>query len=452
MRILHYNDEERELHAYLAERGHQNTVISAESDPFAPIGREQPFDAAFVGLHPHGLQLLRALQQRNPDCIVTIVTSDLKTRMAVEAMKNGAFDYLISPLDFTEVERTYILLDREAQMIEERRRLQAKLQSATESSRIVGTTDAMHTLRRVVAKAATSRAPALVSGETGTGKELVARLLHEQSPWRAGPFVSINCNAIPATLLESELFGYRKGAFTGADSNRDGLLVEADGGTFFFDEIHDLDPLLQGKLLRVLQENEVRPLGTKNTIRLNVRFIAATNQDLSDRVSQDRFRKDLFYRLNVIPLRVPPLRERIEDVPLLARHFLDLHARREGREPLKVSPDVWRRLNQYHWPGNVRELESFCQRAVVLTDGDTLDNELLSLMADTDGVQDGKLRPSVSLGNNYRKARSTLERQLLEQAIADHHGNISQAARALGISRTAFYDKLHRHGLHTARR
>lgn len=445
MRIIHYNDEERDLHRYLEKRGHQNTIVAADTDPFTVVESE-PFDAAFIGLHPHGLKLMRALRQRNPQCIVTIITSDRKTRMAVEAMKSGAFDYLISPLDFTEVERTCILLDREAQMIDERRRLQAQLQTATDGPRFVGGTPSVHNLRRLIAKAAASHASVLLVGETGTGKELVARLLHEQSPRHREPFVSINCNAIPSMLLESELFGYRKGAFTGADSNRDGLLVEADRGTFFFDEIHDLEPLLQGKLLRVLQENEVRPLGTKSTIRLNVRFIAATNQDLGQLVAKQRFREDLFYRLNVIPIRIPPLRERMEDLPLLARHFLDLHALREGREPLKVTPDAWRLLNEHPWPGNVRELENLCHRAVALADGDTLDVDLLSLTAVMDGSSGTTLRRTAApLGANYRTAKSSVERELVEQSLAKHRGNISRTATALGISRTTLYEKIRRH-------
>ncbi len=387
MQIFHYNDEERELHRYLERRGHHNTIVSAQDDPFAVV-RGETFDAAFVGLHPHGLRLISTLRERNANCIVAIITSDLKTRMAVEAMKRGAFDYLISPLDFTEVERTCILMDREAQTIDQRRRLQAQLQSAADGTRLVGNSQAIHNLRRLIAKAAASQAPALVIGETGTGKELVARLLHEQSSRRGGPFVSVNCNAIPATLLESELFGYRKGTFTGADSDRAGLLVDAAGGTFFFDEIHDLDPLLQGKLLRVLQENTVRPLGTTSETPLNVRFIAATSRDLGRLVTQQRFREDLFYRLNVVPVRIPPLCERMEDLPLLARHFLDLHARSERREPLLVTPEVWRRLGKSDWPGNVRELENLCRRAIALADSDRLDEDLLSLIEDLDGASD----------------------------------------------------------------
>jgi DNA-binding NtrC family response regulator len=447
MEIIHYNDEETDLHRYLAERGHTNTILPGTADPFE-VARTRSFDAAFVGLHPHGISLIRALRRRNPDCIVTIITSDRDARRAVEAMKSGAFDYLLSPLDFTEVERTCILIDRELQMLEERQRLQAQIHSASDGSRLVGTSESIHNLRRLIAKAATSRGPVLLSGETGTGKELVARLLHEQSARFPEPFVSINCNAIPVTLLESELFGYCKGAFTGADSNRDGLLVEAEGGSFFFDEVQDLDPLLQGKLLRVLQENEVRPLGTKTTVRLNVRFIAASNQDLHQLVVQQRFREDLFYRLNVIPIRIPPLRERLEDVPLLVRYFLDLHARRESREPLKVAPEVWRRLSQHHWPGNIRELENLCQRAMALADGDLLDSALLTLIADLVGPSDRISRVQAPRPeNDFRGARLAAEREVLQKSLLEHDGNLSRMARTLGISRTTLYEKLRRHGM-----
>ncbi len=260
MRILHYNDEERELHQYLAAHGHNNTILPADSDPFV-VAAAEPFDAAFVGLHPHGLELIRALKQTNAECLVTIITSDKKTRMAVEAMKRGAFDYLLSPLDFTEVERTCILIDREQEMRHQRRQLQDQLAAASGETQLVGGSKPIRDLRQLIAKVARTRAPVLLVGETGTGKELVAQLLHEQSARRQRMFVSINCNAIPTTLLESELFGYRKGAFTGADDDREGLLAQADGGTCFFDEIQDLDLVLQGKILRVLQHGEILPIG-----------------------------------------------------------------------------------------------------------------------------------------------------------------------------------------------
>ncbi|HTW94127.1 MAG TPA: sigma-54 dependent transcriptional regulator, partial [Tepidisphaeraceae bacterium] len=354
MKIFHFNDEERELHRWLADRGHVNTIVAADDDPF-PVVRRSVFAAAFVGLHPHGMRLISELHTVNPDCLVTIITADRNTRRAVEAMRAGAFDYLMSPpLDFAEVERTYILINREQQQQEQRKKFQDQLAAASAGTRLIGVSAPVQDLRRLIAKAAQAKAPALLVGETGTGKELIARLLHEQGPRASAPFVAVNCNAIPATLLESELFGHTKGTFTGADRDRPGLLAGADGGTFFFDEIHDLDYSLQGKLLRVLQEDEIRPVGGRTTIKLNIRFVAATNQDLAQMVAERKFRQDLFYRLNVVPIRVPPLRERAEDVALLARYFVEMYSRCEGRPPLKMSPAVWKWMNNYNWPGNIR--------------------------------------------------------------------------------------------------
>ena len=451
MRIFHYNDEETELHRYLAQRGHQNTIVGAESDPFAII-RGAGFDAAFVGLHPHGLALLQALHQKNPSCFVTIITSDHNTRTAVEAMKHGAFDYLLTPLDFTEVERFCILMAREQQMQKERRNLEDRLAEATGTTRMVGSSEPMRALHKLVAKAAASSAPVMISGETGTGKELIARLLHELSPRRENPFVGINCNAIPTTLLESELFGYRKGAFTGADRDRDGLLSRAHGGTFFLDEISDLEVSIQGKILRAVEEGEVLPVGGEAAKHLDVRFIAATNHHLEVLVEARKFREDLYYRLNVLPIHVPPLRDRMEDLAHLTRHFLELYCCSEGREPLKVAPAVWRWMGTYHWPGNVRELENLCQRAVALTDGDTFDTDVLALTGSFAGTPGPALPPGRDEPpHGYRAARREMDRQLLQQALQDHGQNISQAARALGISRTTFYNKVRKLGLELPR-
>jgi DNA-binding NtrC family response regulator len=437
----------------LAARQHVNTILPAAADPFA-IAAAEPFDAAFVGLHPHGLELIRALKRTNPECLVTIITSDKKTRMAVEAMKRGAFDYLLSPLDFTEVERTYILMEREQRMLAERRQLQAQLSAVADASRLVGVSEPMRQLRQLITRAARTSAPVLLVGETGTGKELAAQLLHEQSPRRDGKFVSINCNAIPPTLLESELFGHRKGSFTGADADREGLLAQADGGTCFLDEIQDLDLHLQGKLLRVLQHGEILPVGERKVRKLDSRFIAATNADLSELVRQRKFREDLFYRLNVVPIVIPPLRDRLEDLSMLARHFIDMYCKREAREPLKVAPEVWRWLNSHDWPGNVRELENLCQRAVALADGDTFDIDVLPLSSNPRRVSVEKpTSPKTTddemaaIPSGLRDARDRTTRQVIEQALIDHFGNISRAAHALGISRTTFYDKARKLGV-----
>jgi DNA-binding NtrC family response regulator len=448
--IFHYNDEEKQLHQFLAERGHHNIVIPAEGDPFGVVQREL-IEAAFVGLHPHGLRLMRALHQRNPDCLVTVITSDRDTRMAVEAMKQGAFHYMLSPLDFSEVERTYILMTREWQGQHERRTLQAQLAEAEGAERLVGVSEPMRRLRRILSKAAAGDSPVMITGEQGVGKGLVARMVHEQSPRRERPFLSINCGSIPKRLLEYELLGYKRGAFQGAEIDRHGLLTQADGGSFLFDEVNDLDLLLQGKILRVLQEGQLIPVGAHEPQRVDVRFIAACHQDISALIQQRRFRRDLFFRLNVFPIHVPPLRERREDIALLARVFLDKYSRKSERPVLKVEPSVWRWLSNYEWPGNVRELENLCQRAVALTENETFDTDLLRLTASF-GVSpedDQSAEPAAAAGviGDYVAERARMDKQLFERALREQGGNISRAARVLGVSRTTFYAKAKKLGI-----
>ncbi len=443
MRIFHYNEEERQLHNYLQKRNHINVIVGGKTDPFEVV-RHESFDAAFVGLHPHGLQLMESLKEQNSKCFVTIITSDKDTRMAVAAMKQGAFDYLLSPLDFAEVERTFIMLTREHGMLLQHRRLETELAAAMGGGPLIGRSKAIRNLRRLIDKAAMSSAAVLITGETGTGKELVARLLHDQSERRNHPLVSVNCNAIPTTLLESELFGYRKGAFTGADSHRQGLLASASGGTFFFDEIADLEMALQGKILRVLQQGEVQPLGATAPAPLNARFIAATNRDLVTQVREERFREDLYYRLNVVPIFVPPLRERAEDIAILCRYFLNTYTEREGKRPLKITPDVWRWLSNHHWPGNVRELENLCQRAVAMAEDDTFDTDVLELSDSF--VSTPASRPTGELAL-LATHRIRTERKLFEQTLSSHQGIVARAARSLGISRTTFYAKAKKMGI-----
>ncbi|MEO2049869.1 MAG: sigma-54 dependent transcriptional regulator [Pirellulales bacterium] len=447
MHIFHYNDEEKQLHEYLEQRGHLNTIVAAQSDPFEALASGS-FDAAFVGLHPHGLKLIQALHESNGHSLVTIITEDQDTRMAVEAMKRGAFDYLLSPLDFSEVERTFIMMLREHEMLLKQQRLETELAAAVGSGQLLGSSEVMRKLRRVIGKGAASTATVLITGETGTGKELVARLLHEQGARRNQPLVSVNCNAIPNTLLESELFGYRKGTFTGADADRQGLLTSANGGTFLFDEISDLELPLQGKLLRVLQQGEVLPLGDTTPQPLDVRFLAATNQDLKTLVQQGQFREDLYYRLNVVPIYVPPLRERIEDIALLTLHFLRTYAEVEGKSPLRVDPAVWQWLGSHHWPGNIRELENLCQRAIALADGDTFDTDVLMLSDSFTGSPNNVGKKRGLEGTSALAAqRDRAERQMIEQALASHRGVVVRAARALGISRTTLYGKAKKMGI-----
>jgi len=447
MHIFHYNDEEKRLHRYLEQRGNTSLIVSAKSDPFDAVSSSS-FDAAFVGLHPHGMQLVQALRECNPHTLVTIITPEEHIRQAMDAVKWGAFDFLITPLDFGAVERTLIMMLREYEMLQRQQRLETELAAAVGGGQLLGNSVSMANLRRIIGQGASSTAPVLITGETGTGKELVAGLLHGLGPRRQRPIVSVNCNAIPSTLLESELFGYRKGAFTGADADRQGLLTSADGGTFLFDEISDLELPLQGKLLRVLQQGEVMPLGAKSPQSIDVRYIAATNRDLKDLVQQGRFREDLYYRLNVVPIFVPPLRERLEDITTLTLHFLKIYAEKEGKAPLQVAPAVWKWLGTHDWPGNIRELENLCQRAVALTNGDTFDTDVLMLSDSFAGTPNGSSSMNFLEGEpNLSAQRDRAERQLIERALASHRGVVAKAARALGISRTTLYNRARKMGI-----
>ncbi len=360
---------------------------------------------------------------------------------AVEAMRDGAFDYLQKPFTNDEARQHVERALQHFLLQQENRNLREQLVSRYGMRNIIGVSKAMQDVFRVVERVAGSTATVLITGESGTGKELIAHALHSQSPRAAAPFVAINCGAIPAELLESELFGYEKGAFTGAHQTRRGLVEGADGGTLFLDEIGELLPRLQVKLLRVLQEREVLRVGGESAVAVDVRVIAATNADLNARIQSGEFRADLYYRLNVVALRLPPLRERVEDIVPLAHHFLRKHDPDEhltGFDAAAVQV-----LRQYEWPGNVRELENTVQRATLLARG--------SAIAATDLPHEllGR-RPapaSVPPGQSLSAARDAFEREFLLDCLRRHKGNISGAARAAGLHRQNLYQKLHKHGI-----
>jgi len=287
-----------------------------------------------------------------------------------------------------------------------------------------------------------SNVTVLIQGESGTGKELVARALHQQSPRQNKPFVAINCASVPETLLESELFGHARGAFTGAVNNKKGLFEEAEGGTLLLDEVGDTTPAFQSKLLRVLQENEIRPLGTNKSVKIDVRVIAATNKDLKNELERKAFRADLYYRLAVLPLHIPPLRDRREDIPLLVSHFLDKYSKQNGLvAPKGISPRALGVLVEHSWPGNVRELENVIERAVLISPGTEIDSEVrFTAPANLDELP-------ISLRQATHQIKDTRERQLIAEALQKSNGNRSHAAKLLGISRSALYIKLKLHEL-----
>jgi two-component system response regulator AtoC len=363
--------------------------------------------------------------------------------LAVEAMRRGAYDYLAKPFQPSEL----LLTLRKAREREKLRRtnqiLQREVQRAVGERPIVAASPAMIHVLEIVERAAEFKATVLLQGESGSGKEVLARAIHAQSPRRDEAFVAINCAAIPEALLESELFGHAKGAFTGADRSRRGLFAEADGGTLFLDEIGELPLPLQAKLLRVLQEEEVRPVGEAKPRRVDVRVLAATARDLEVEVAGGRFREDLFYRLDVVRVKVPPLRERREDIPLLVDHFLGRTRESLGKAVRSIDDDALERLVDYAWPGNVRELENVLERAVILCRGERLAVADLPPNLTAAPAE----RRSASRDLSLRRARRALEARLIGEALEATGGNRTHAARLLGISHRALLYKLKEYGL-----
>jgi len=441
-RVLIVDDDEslrESLELVLAAEGFE--VVTAPDGPGA-LGRLEAssFDVVLCDVRMpgmDGIELLPQLVRRLPGTTVIMMSAYGTDELAALAMNRGAYDYLTKPFRPAEV----VLTIRKARERERLRRanqaLRREVQRATGERPIVATSEAMIELLELMERAAGFKSTVLVTGESGTGKEVLARAIHAQSPRRNEPFVAVNCGAIPETLLESELFGHAKGAFTGADRARRGLFVEADGGSLFLDEIGEMPTALQVKLLRVLQEEEVRPLGEAKPRMVDVRVIAATARKLEAEVAAGRFREDLFYRLNVVQLEVPPLRERPRDVPLLADHFIAHFRATLGKPVRTISDEALERLVAYRWPGNVRELENVIERAMILAEGDTLTlRELPQNVVVADASQG--TTPDLSL----KRARRAAEVDAIRRALRATDGNRTHAARLLQISHRALLYKL----------
>jgi DNA-binding NtrC family response regulator len=388
-----------------------------------------------------GLEFLREVRQLSPDTLVVIMTAYATIQTAVEAMRSGAFDYLQKPFTNEEARQHVDRALQHFHLLQENRNLRDQLADRYGMSNIVAVSKPMQEVFRVIERVANSSATILITGESGTGKELIARALHTQSGRSTGPFVAINCGAIPSELLESELFGYEKGAFTGAHSSKRGLVEQADGGTLFLDEISELLPRLQVKLLRVLQERELQRVGGDRAIKVDVRVIAATNADLTERIRSGDFRSDLFYRLNVVSVRIPPLRARVDDILPLAHHFLRKH---DGPGRITGFDSVTAQiLRRYSWPGNVRELENVVERATLLAKGEEI--TLSDLPPELNPGSEVE-RPA-SIGKSLSAAREDFERYFILECLRRHRGNVSRAAREAGLHRQNFYQKLHKYGI-----
>jgi DNA-binding NtrC family response regulator len=391
-----------------------------------------------------GLGLLARINAISPDTPVVMITAQATIETAVEAMKRGAFDFLTKPFPGEELRLTLERAWEFARLRRENRQLRRQVEGRLAFRNLIGSSPSMQRLFESMELVAPVSSTVLILGETGTGKELVALAIHHNSPRKDGPFVTVNCGAIPESLIEAELFGYRRGAFTGADSNRKGKFEAADGGTLLLDEVGEIPPMLQPKILRVLQSGEVDRLGADRPIKVDVRILAATHRDLEAMVQQGAFREDLYYRLAVVPLTVPALRDRRDDIPLLAEYFLGKMREKTGRSGLRLPPRVFATFDRYSWPGNVRELENTIERTVVLSRQDELSEETLPEKIRNAGsgasATGFKLPPGgVRLDE--------LERDLLQQALERHDGNRTKAARELGLTRNTLLYRMQKHGL-----
>jgi len=433
-RVLEYNLQEAGYSVAAAAGGEEGLRLFAEVQPFLVIS-----DMKMPGMD--GMQVLQSVKQRSPETPVIMITAFGSVDMAVEAMKAGAYDYITKPFNRDELRLTVAKALQFCTLSQENRQLKSQLADRADFSAIIGGSAAMEKVFQVVAKVADTEASVLITGESGTGKELVARSIHSRSSRKSGPFVAINCAAIPHDLLESELFGHVKGAFTGAVRDKTGKFSLADGGTLFLDEVGELPPLLQPKLLRALQERVIEPVGGTKEQKLDVRVVAATNLDMEKAISDGAFREDLYYRLAVIPLHLPPLRQRRDDIPLLLRHFCGRH----GAEAVQFDKAALATLVSYPWPGNVRELENLVERLLIMRNGDTITAEEL---------------PEKVLHNDRPVSADTvvnlppegysleqLEREVVVQALERNNWNQTAAARFLRIPRHTLIYRMEKYAI-----
>ena len=386
-----------------------------------------------------GVDLLRIAKETQPDTIVILITAYASTESAIEALKLGAYDYIIKPFDVEEMRIVLKNALERRQLERENTLLKRELKENSRFDELVGSSAAMKDVREMIDRIASTNSTVLISGDSGTGKELAARAIHRRSPRRAKQFVSINCGALPDELLESELFGHVKGSFTGAVATKKGLFEVADGGTIFLDEIGDTSPAMQIKLLRVLQEREIRRVGGTEQLEVDVRVIAATNQDLEAMVREKRFREDLYYRINVIALQMPPLRGKREDIPVLANHFLTKYSKTMGKKIREITPEAMQKLLEYDWPGNVRELENVIERAVALEGTDRIHPGSFSL--EVPNRPDTGTALPLALTQDGIDLETQLERlreRFMTEALSRTQGIQTRAAELLGMSFRSF--------------
>jgi DNA-binding NtrC family response regulator len=414
------------------------------------LATEKRFDVVVTDLKMpdmDGIKVLSELRSKDPDASVIMMTAYATIENAVDAMKLGAFDFITKPFDVNHL--TYLIKRavEQRQLTAENELLRAELDSASGYSDIIGNNVRMHEVLRLVRKVAPSDTSVLLLGESGTGKELFARAIHRLSARTDKPFIPINCAAIPRELLENELFGSEKGAFTSSTARKIGKFEVANGGTVFLDEVGDMDPSLQAKLLRVLQERKFERLGGTQTISVDVRVIAASHVDLKEAIASKTFREDLYYRLSVFPITIPPLRERPDDIPALADHFLNKYCRDMKKPKVRLSKEAGSILDRYHWPGNVRELENTIERAIILCENKVITPDQLAIRLPT--VQEIRLREGAGLKEVGQYAQMEAERKMIIRVLKDTKGNKRKTAEILQIDYTTLFEKIKKYEIDT---
>jgi len=426
-----------------------DVTTAADGSEAVNMVKTRPFDLILMDVRMaemSGIEALHLIQEYNPAIPVLIMTAHSSVDSAVQALKAGAYDYLTKPLDFEVLKLTLDRTLEHSGLKTENETLREKMRSEYQLENIIGTSRPMRELIDMLSMIAPSEATVLITGESGTGKELVAKSIHHNSSRKDRELVIVNCAALTETLLESELFGHEKGAFTGADRRREGRFMQADKGSIFLDEIGETSPAMQAKLLRVLQEKEIQRVGSEETLAVDVRIIAATNRNLEEAVEQGAFRKDLYYRLNVVTLNVPPLRDRQEDVPLLARHFMKKYARKNRKKIDGFSPLAMDMLIKYGWPGNVRELENTIERGVVLLAGEQITEKELPRTISAPYTESRDWMPKTA-PEMVNRPLEEIEREAILATLEATGGNKSETARRLKINRKTLHNKLKDYGV-----
>ena len=438
------------LGAFLAEQGYE-TITSDNAEQALEIVKSTDLDLVVTDMKMSpmdGIELLREIKAVYPDLPVIMMTAYGTVEKAVEAMQLGAFNFILKPFQNETLKQVSQKAIRSYRLLKENQQLVNALESRYSFDNIIGKSKPMQAVFDMIRRIAYTKATVLITGESGTGKELTAKAIHFNSPRRNKPFVAVSCAALTETLLESELFGHEKGAFTGAGAMKKGRFEVADGGTLFLDEVGEISPQLQVKLLRVLEEMSFERVGSTRTIHVNVRLLAATNKELKAEVERGRFREDLYFRLNVVNINLPPLRERPEDIPVLAAHFVNKYAKETGKQKMGISPEAMEFLCNHRWPGNVREFEHAIERAVLLSKGDHI--EMKDLPKDLIGFSDLEVPIDWQKLSNLPETLDAIEKRLIEKALGLSNNVQSQAANLLGIPRANLQYRLKKHNLTTS--